>query len=84
MKGRVTIEKMNQAVDEFQKMLESKYKILSNPIGKLTGEPLKKFKVSILLQRWQIFRFGEMKKAPNQKEHTSFLKTTLKPQVWSN
>lgn len=45
MKGRLTLEKVNAAVDELQKLVEEKYKILSLPITKLNDKSLKKYKV---------------------------------------
>jgi len=44
MKGRITQEKVNAAVDEIQVVLEAKYKLLACNYIKLNGEPLKKFK----------------------------------------
>eukprot|EP01117_Protostelium_nocturnum_P009629 TRINITY_DN3439_c0_g1_i1.p1 TRINITY_DN3439_c0_g1~~TRINITY_DN3439_c0_g1_i1.p1 ORF type:complete len:279 (+),score=91.50 TRINITY_DN3439_c0_g1_i1:293-1129(+) len=44
MKGRITMEKVNQAIDDIQSVLSAKYKTLSQPIGKLSGESLAKFK----------------------------------------
>lgn len=49
MKGRVQLDKVNKAIDEIQSIIEYKYKILATPMSKLSGEPLKKYKVSFLL-----------------------------------
>jgi len=44
MKGRLTIDKVNNAIDELFPILEEKYKILSTSMNKLHGESLKKYK----------------------------------------
>ncbi|PRP89024.1 spindle and kinetochore-associated protein 1 [Planoprotostelium fungivorum] len=44
MKGRLTIEKINLSIEELQSFVNSKYKILSTPLAKLTGDPLVKYK----------------------------------------
>lgn len=44
MKGRLTLEKINKAIDEIQKIIETKYKLLNTPFSKLSGERLKKYR----------------------------------------
>jgi len=46
VKQRATIEKINAAIDELHALVAAKYKILAQPLAKLTGDNLKKFKVS--------------------------------------
>lgn len=45
MKGRLTQDKINAAIDEIHTILEAKYKIVSIPMSKLSGTNLKKWKV---------------------------------------
>lgn len=45
MKGRLTVDKVNQGVDEIHSILTVKYKILATPLIKLTGDLLGKYKV---------------------------------------
>jgi len=45
MKGRLTLDKVNAAIDEVQKIVDAKYKILALPISKMNDKLLKKYKV---------------------------------------
>ncbi len=49
LKGHLTLEKMNKAIDEIHQILETKYKLLAVPVMKLNGEHLKKYRVRKLL-----------------------------------
>jgi hypothetical protein len=44
MKGRLTLDKLNAAIDEMQKLLQAKYKILSLNPAKMIDTTLKKYK----------------------------------------
>jgi len=44
MKGRLTLDKLNAAIDEMQKLLQAKYKILSMAPAKMVDKTLKKYK----------------------------------------
>lgn len=44
LKGRLTLDKLNAGVDEMQKLLQAKYKILSMPPAKMIDKTLKKYK----------------------------------------
>eukprot|EP00026_Physarum_polycephalum_P012497 Phypoly_transcript_12815.p1 GENE.Phypoly_transcript_12815~~Phypoly_transcript_12815.p1 ORF type:complete len:145 (+),score=29.75 Phypoly_transcript_12815:504-938(+) len=44
MKGRLTLEKLNAAIEEMQKLLLAKYKILSMAPAKMIDKTLKKYK----------------------------------------
>jgi len=44
MKGRLTLDKLNAGIDEMQKLLQAKYKILSMAPAKLIDKTLKKYK----------------------------------------
>jgi len=45
IKGRLTLDKVNAGVDEVQKLVDSKYKILSLPIAKMNDKMLRKYKM---------------------------------------
>ncbi len=45
LKGRLTLDKVNAGIEELQKMVQAKYKILSQPAAKLNEKILKKYKV---------------------------------------
>ncbi len=44
VKGRITLEKVNKAIDEFHSLLAVKYKILSTPMSKLSAELTQQYK----------------------------------------
>jgi len=44
MKGRLTLDKLNAAIEEMQKLLQAKYKILSMTPAKMVDKTLKKYK----------------------------------------
>jgi len=44
LKGHLTLEKLNKAIDEIHQILEAKYKLLSMSAMKLNGEMLKKYR----------------------------------------
>ena len=48
MKGNVTQDKVNGAIDEIHTVLTSKYKLLASNYIHLQGDPLKKFKVKFI------------------------------------
>jgi hypothetical protein len=44
MKGRLTLDKINIAIHELQKLMDGKYRILSLPVTKMNDKSLKKYK----------------------------------------
>lgn len=49
MKGRITLDKINAAIDELHSLLDAKYKLLATPMSKLGSESLKKYKVQLVV-----------------------------------
>lgn len=58
MKGRLTLDKLNAGIEEMQKLLQAKYKILSMPPAKMLDKNLKKYKVhssTLILYLFSLF-----------------------------
>jgi len=49
VKGRITIDKINTAIDEVMLLLKGKYKLMNTPEAKLSSTQLKRLRVYISL-----------------------------------
>ena len=58
MKGRLALDKLNTAIDEMQKLLQAKYKILSMAPAKMIDKTLKKYKVFLFSASRHTFSYS--------------------------
>jgi len=47
-RGRLSLERVNGAVEDIKKIVDEKYRILNLPLSKMGGGTIKKYQVSFL------------------------------------